>query len=157
MTFPTIVPATLPAQYGLARVLFEEYARGLGVDLCFQGFAQELEDLPGMYGAPGGGALLLAYDADTAIACVGVRKLAQDTCEMKRLYVRKEGRGTGLGRRLALAALDEARRLGYRRMVLDTLQTMAEARALYRSLGFTDIPAYYKNPLPGVAYLEKRF
>lgn len=108
-----------------------------------------------MYGAPGG-ALVLAYEGDTPIATVGVRKLSADTCEMKRLYVRKEGRGTGLGRRLALAALDEARRLGYRRMVLDTLQTMAEARALYRSLGFTDISPYYANPLPGVAYLEKQ-
>lgn len=150
-----IVTATNPAQYEAARTLFEEYAHGLGVDLCFQGFAQELEDLPGMYGAPGG-ALLLAYDGDTPAATVGIRKLAADTCEMKRLYVRDKWRGTGLGRKLALAALETGRGLGYRRMVLDTLQSMAAARALYRSLGFTDIPAYYRNPLPGVAYLEKQ-
>jgi GNAT superfamily N-acetyltransferase len=146
--------ATAPEQYEAARLLFEEYATRLGVDLCFQGFAEELRQLPVMYGPPSG-ALLLVHGADAPVATVGVRRLSADTCEMKRLYVRNSWRKEGLGRKLALAALDAGRRLGYRRMVLDTLQTMSEARALYRSLGFTEIPPYYANPLPGVSYLEK--
>lgn len=107
-----------------------------------------------MYGAPTG-ILLLAYREGAPVATVGVRRFSSDTCEMKRLYVRNRWRGEGLGRKLALAAAQAGRRLGYRRMVLDTLQTMTEARALYRSLGFTEIPPYYANPLPGVSYLEK--
>jgi ribosomal protein S18 acetylase RimI-like enzyme len=149
----TIARATLPQEFSSARLLFEEYAAGLGVDLCFQGFAEELGDLPAMYGAPSG-ALLLAFDGEPA-GSVGIRRFSADTCEMKRLYVRQRWRGTGLGRRMALEALEAGKRLGYRRMVLDTLATMTEARALYRSLGFTQTAPYYPNPLQGVAYLER--
>jgi putative acetyltransferase len=151
----SIVQAKIPEDYRSARALFEEYARALGVDLCFQGFGEELDHLPQMYGAPGG-ALFLARAGQEAIATVGVRRFSEDTCEMKRLYVRPAFRKTGIGRKLAQTSIDAGRSLRYRRMVLDTLAGMAEARALYASLGFVDIAAYYENPLPGVKYLEKQ-
>jgi putative acetyltransferase len=139
------------------REIFREYAAGLGVDLCFQGFDEELATLPGEYAAPRG-ALLLAY-ADGAIAgCCALRPLdAADypnAAEMKRLYVRPAWRGTGLGRRLALAALDAARQRGYASVLLDTLSDMEAARALYEDLGFQEIPPYYHNPIAGAHYLK---
>jgi ribosomal protein S18 acetylase RimI-like enzyme len=152
---PTVSAALTPAQYEAGRALLEEYAKALGVDLCFQGFAEELEQLPAMYGPPGGALFLAAVDGE-AIGTVAVRRFSDDTCEMKRLYVKPNFRHSGLGRTLARAAIDSGRSLGYRRMVLDTLAQMAEARQLYQSLGFVEIPAYYPNPLPGVKYLEKR-
>lgn len=151
-----IIVASSAADYADARTLFEEYASQLDVDLCFQGFSAELAALPQMYGAPAGRLLLARRDGHT-LGCIGVRRLGADpeTCEMKRLYVRAEARGEGLGRRLAEASLAGARELGYRRMVLDTLATMVAARALYRELGFTDRTAYYDNPTLGVSYLER--
>ncbi|MFZ5557527.1 MAG: GNAT family N-acetyltransferase [Pseudomonadota bacterium] len=137
------------ADFALARQLFREYAQALGVDLCFQGFDAELQALESMYGPPAG-CLLLAGDA---AGCVAVRDLGDGVCEMKRLYVRPAGRGSGLGRALAEQALAFARTAGYRRVVLDTLPDMAVAQGLYRDLGFSAGPAYYSNPLPGVIYL----
>jgi len=132
------------------RELFLEYAGLMGFSLCFQGFDQELATLPGKYSPPQGTLLLAPGDG-----CVGLRPLDAASAEMKRLFVRPAARGKGLGRRLALAALDEARRRGYSRMVLDTIgEKMAEAVALYRSLGFRDIAPYYQNPIPGALYLE---
>jgi ribosomal protein S18 acetylase RimI-like enzyme len=131
---------------------------GLGIDLSFQGFEEEVRDLPGGY-APPGGALLLAKEeapgkTPQALGCVAVRRIDAETAEMKRLYLRSAARGRGLGRALAEAALAEARRLGYRRVRLDTLPGMDAAQGIYRELGFREIAAYRANPVPGARFLE---
>jgi len=141
------------SELDIARSLFEEYAREIDVDLCFQGFADELANLSSMYAPPGGG-ILLAHGDDGVLGCVGFRRLAPDTCEMKRLYVRPAARGSHLGRRLVLEIIDRARAAGYERMVLDTLPRMKAARSLYRSLGFEEVSPYYDNPTEGVLYME---
>ena len=152
MTTAALVQATSDAEFAVARALFVEYSEQLGVDLCFQGFAAELDALARMY-APPGGCLILARKAQDYVGCVGVRRICDQVCEMKRLYVRNAIRGSGLGGRLAQAAIDAARAIGYRRMVLDTLAGMTAARGLYATLGFAQIPAYYKNPIQGVMYM----
>lgn len=139
------------------RHLFEEYAASLSVDLQFQDFAAELADLPGEYAAPRGHILLATVDGALA-GCCALRPL--DNCdyanaaEMKRLFVRKPFRGFGLGRQLAEAMLDVARRAGYHCVLLDTLDDMESARALYTDLGFEEIPPYYHNPIAGAHYLK---
>lgn len=145
--------ATSVEDYAAARALFREYAARLGVSLCFQGFEEELTILETMY-APPKGALLLLRDGEGYSGCVGLRPLG-DECEMKRLYVKPELRGQGWGRRLAEAIADRARTLGYRRLYLDTLPSMVEARALYADLGFEPAAPYYLNPVEGAAYLVK--
>lgn len=132
--------------------LFREYAQSLGVPLDFQGFDAELAELPGKY-APPEGAALMAWLDDEAIGCVAMRPLAPGEAEMKRLYLRPKGRGTGAGRALALAVIAAARKAGYARMRLDTLASMDAAIGLYRSLGFAETAAYYHNPLPDAVYL----
>ena len=148
-----IEPAAGPEDMATLRALFLEYQDWLGVDLCFQGFEAELASLPGNYAPPAGG-VWLAHVEGALAGCVGLRPHDGGTCEMKRLWVRPAFRGLGLGRRLAATAIAAARRAGYRTLCLDTLAFMDQARALYQTLGFHEIPAYYDNPLEDVRYLE---
>jgi putative acetyltransferase len=149
-------PATA-ADLDDVRTIFREYAQGLGVDLCFQSFDEELAGLPGDYAPPRGALLLARVDGELA-GCCGLRPLDTadypNAAEMKRLYVRKAFRGFGLGRQLAEAVLDAARQGGYACVLLDTLDDMEAARALYEDLGFEEIPPYYHNPIPGAHYLK---
>lgn len=135
--------------------LFGEYQRHIGVDLCFQDFDAELANLAGIYAPPHGAALLVRTAIEAAPAgCVALKRLASGVCEMKRLYVRPQHRGAGLGRALVEACMRRARELGYSRIRLDTLASMTAAQALYRSLGFADIEPYYCNPHPGTRFME---
>ncbi|MET0311257.1 MAG: GNAT family N-acetyltransferase [Burkholderiaceae bacterium] len=152
-----IITPDAPEQIEAARALFREYAASLSVDLCFQSFDEELAGLPGEYALPRGTLLLAMVDGEVA-GCCGLRPLDNsdypNAAEMKRLYVRKAFRGFGLGRQLAEAILDAARRGGYGSVLLDTLDDMEAARALYEELGFREIPPYYHNPIPGAHYLR---
>ena len=152
-----LITAVQADQLGAVRDIFREYAAGLGVDLCFQSFDAELADLPGDY-APPRGALIVAIIEGQVAGCVALRPLDNvdypNAAEMKRLYVRKVFRGFGLGRQLVEAVMDAARQAGYACILLDTLDDMEAARALYDGLGFEDIPPYYHNPIPGAHYLR---
>ena len=148
-----LAAANSSADIDAIRLLFREYADSLGVNLDYQGFEDEVRDLPGSY-APPAGTLLLARSDDEVLGCVGVRALDAATAEMKRLYVRPAGRGTGLGRTLAEAAIRFATCSGYERMRLDTLPQMQRAQELYRELGFVPIEAYRFSAVPDTVYLE---
>lgn len=149
----TIAAPRSDAEWHEARALIEEYGASLDVDLAFQDLAHELAHLATEYGPPTG-AFLLAHEENVYFGCVGLRRFDEHTGELKRLYVRRNGRGRGLGRLLAQSMLARAAELGYRRVLLDTLPTMTEARALYASLGFTPTPPYRFNPVPGTTFLE---
>jgi ribosomal protein S18 acetylase RimI-like enzyme len=137
-------------------LLFREYADSLGVDLSYQGFEAELAGLPGAYSPPAGALLLARSTNGEALGCVAVRPLGEaGACEMKRLHTRPRARGAGVGRALAEAAIEAARRAGYRTMRLDTLPNMVAAQALYRSLGFETVPAYYDSPVSGTVFMRK--
>ena len=148
---------SLPHELDAVRTIFREYADSLGIDLHFQNFDAELAQLPGEYAAPRGH-LLLAEVYGAIAGCCALRPLDSadypNAAEMKRLYVRKAFRGFGLGRELAEAVLDAARQGGYACVLLDTLDEMESARALYTDLGFEEIPPYYHNPVAGAHYLK---
>src|SRR6476646_1859833 len=149
-----LIQATTKADIQMARELFEEYAVGIGISLCFQNFDQELAGLPGKYAAPEG-RLLLAYSDDRLAGCIALRKLNSTSCEMKRLFLRNDFRGRGLGSALVQAIIDEAKGIGYKRMRLDTLPgRMDSAISLYRSFGFQEIAPYYDNPVEGALFME---
>lgn len=146
--------ARFPADERIVRELFTEYGASLDVDLSFQGFEQELVRLPGAYAPPLGDILLAREASGWVLGCVALRPARVDGAgEIKRLYVRPDARGKAVGRGLAEAAIECARRIGYDRLVLDTLRTMQAARGLYDALGFREVPPYYENPLPGTSYM----
>ncbi|HVI09761.1 MAG TPA: GNAT family N-acetyltransferase [Candidatus Binatia bacterium] len=148
------VPAESTVQIELARELFVEYAKSLGFSLCFQNFDQELATLPGDYAPPAGRLLLVEHEGRLA-GCVALRPKEPGICEMKRLFLRPEFRGKGLGRVIAERIIAEARAIGYRKMRLDTVEpVMKDAVAMYRRLGFKEIAAYCENPMDGVLYME---
>lgn len=155
----SISPATTLEHFDIARTLLREYQASIDTDLCFQSFEQELAVLPGKY-APPRGTLLIAWmqahdGTQTPVGVIAMRPLADDICEMKRLYVRPAGRGHNLGRRLIETLISAARAAGYRKMRLDTLtDRMGHAIDLYRKLGFYDIPPYFDSPLPNELFLE---
>ncbi len=145
------------SEWAASAAIFREYGDSLGIDLSFQNFEEELASLPGLYAAPRGTVLLAWVDGELA-GCCALRPIddvdVPNAAEMKRLYVRPAFRRFGLGRLLAEAVLDAARRMGYSSVLLDTLDDMEAARALYEELGFVEIPPYYHNPLPGSHYLR---
>jgi ribosomal protein S18 acetylase RimI-like enzyme len=157
-----IIPAASKSDLAQTAALFREYAVALGVNLDFQNFEAEVAGLPGHY-APPDGRLFLAFinhprahspAEHPAAGCIALRRMDATTCEMKRLYVRPNSRGHGLGRKLAAAVIDAACEIGYQSMRLDTLPQMSEAQTLYHSLGFQEIPPYCFNPIPGSHFLE---
>lgn len=149
-----IDPARFPADGELVRKLFVEYSESLGIDLAFQDFQQELVQLPGKYAPPLGDVLMARDGTGSALGCVALRPTAMPGAgEIKRLYVRPAARGQELGRRLAEAVIERARKAGYARLVLDTLASMHAAQRLYMELGFRPVPPYYDNPLPGTLYM----
>ena len=147
-----ISEARWPADRATVEVLFRKYVASLAEDISFQNVDEELAGLPGKYARPGG-VVLLAWDGAEAAGAVAYRMFEPGVCEMKRLYIRPAFRGRGLGREIAEELIEHARAHGYRTMLLDTLASMASARALYRDLGFSAVAPYYENPLPGVAYM----
>jgi ribosomal protein S18 acetylase RimI-like enzyme len=150
----SLVQTDTAVQIAQARELFLEYAKSLGFSLCFQNFDKELADLPGDYAPPEGRLLLAEYESQIA-GCVALHKLSDEICEMKRLYLRPQFRGRGLGRILADRMIAEARQIGYKRMRLDTVEpVMKDAVGMYRKIGFREIDPYRPNPMAGTLYME---
>lgn len=149
-----ITQATTQSDIEQARELFKEYEASLGISLCFQNFADELANLPGEY-APPRGRLLLAREFDQLVGCVALRAVGPTTCEMKRLFLRPAYRSRGLGRVLVEAIIEEARKIGYTHMRLDTISDrMGRAIELYKSIGFVEIEPYYNSPVDTTKFME---
>jgi putative acetyltransferase len=150
----TISSVETPAAIAEVRDLLLEYWESRKLEFTYFNFDREIANLPGDYAPPGGKLLLASCHAEPA-GCVALRRIDLEICEMKRMYLREKFRGLGFGRALADAIIAEARRIGYRKMRLDTIgPTMREALHMYRQMGFRDIPAYRHNPLAGAAFLE---
>ena len=153
-----IIHAETPAHIEEARRLFREYEKWFGLDLCFQNFDKEVAELPGRYARPDGRLLLALAGERTAPAvagCVALRKIEENVCEMKRLFVRPDFQARGVGKSLLETLFEEARRAGYRKMRLDTYPPkMQKAIAIYQSYGFQEIPPYYYNPYSEAIYME---
>lgn len=152
-----IVQAETEADIRDARAIFREYEQWLGLSLCFQSFEDEVASLPGIYATPDG-RLYLARNGDETVGCIGLRKLEDDICEMKRLYLRESARGQGVGRALIERVISDAREIGYSKMRLDTYPPkMGKAVSLYESHGFYEISPYYENPHSKTMFMEKLF
>lgn len=150
----TMKQAISPEDIEATKTLFREYETWLGMSLCFQGFEEELANLPGKYSLPDG-RLFLAYIDDELAGCIALRKFDENICEMKRLFLRESARGHGLGNQLIEKLIDEARQIGYKKMRLDTYPPkMGKAVKLYESHGFRPIEKYYDNPHEGVLFME---
>jgi len=149
-----IIQAETSEQIESAREIFREYEKWLDLDLCFQGFEKELSELPGKY-APPDGLLWLALDDERVAGCIALRKIEGDICEMKRLFVRPDYRGSGVGKLLVQSLINEARKIGYAKMLLDTYPSkMGKAVEIYRSNGFVETTRYYDNPHENTIYME---
>lgn len=153
MSSAKLIQAKQPAEIALVSELFREYAAGTGLDLCFQGFDEELRMLPGKYSEPCG-RLYLLFDGETPAGCGALRPFRDDIAEMKRLYVRPWARRRGYARLLSKKLIEDATTINFRAIYLDTLRSMIEARNLYESLGFVECQPYYDNPLPDVCYMK---
>ncbi|MBX2869425.1 MAG: GNAT family N-acetyltransferase [Acidiferrobacterales bacterium] len=143
-------------QMATVRTLFEAYQKDLGIELCFQGFQEELDGLPGKY-APPSGFVLLAMQGDAAVGCVAVRAIDREQAELKRLFVKPGLQGYGVGQRLFDSAMKKTEELGYQAILLDTLPQMTTAQRMYLKKGFVEIDAYVHNPIEGVQYFKYRF
>lgn len=148
-----LIKASTEFEYNEAKKLFIEYSELIGIDLSFQNFEEELKHIQQEYGAPEG-CLLLAKDDNQFLGCVALRKIDDGICEMKRLFVKPEAKGKGIGKLLATSIIEEGKALGYRKMRLDTLPAMKPAISLYKSLGFYEIEPYTFNPIEGAIYME---
>jgi GNAT superfamily N-acetyltransferase len=151
-----ILPVRSEMDLKAAIALFEAYAAALGIDLSYQDFAGEMAAMPGKYGPPLGELLLARHVDGAPLGCVGLRPLTESICEMKRLYVAPAARGLGLGKALVTSVIEQAGRIGYREMRLDTLPTMTSAIGLYRAFGFEPIPPYYHTPVEGTIFLARQ-
>jgi ribosomal protein S18 acetylase RimI-like enzyme len=153
-----ILPAVSEGTLSQARNLFREYSSTPGVAPCLEDFERELASLPGPYAPPSGRLLLAIQESPEnpgeAMGCAALRRMEEDACEMKRLYVRPEFRGKGAARELVRSLIADARSIGYKKMLLDTLPSMKESHKLYRTLGFREISAYQKDPIPGALFFE---